>query len=87
MVVLPTPRVPVNRNAWCTRPCVKRVAERHAHVLLPDEFGEGTRPPFARQREVTHGWHHFPSNKTLEAARTSRTSAPDIEATAAPFRA
>ena len=20
MVVLPTPRVPVNRNAWCTRP-------------------------------------------------------------------
>ena len=39
MVVLPTPRVPVNRNAWCTRPCVKRVAERRTYVLLSHEFG------------------------------------------------
>ena len=54
MVVLPTPRVPVNRNAWCTRPCVERVAQRLAHVLLADQLGEGTRPPLARQREITH---------------------------------
>ena len=32
----------------------QRVAERHAHVFLPDEFGEGTRPPLAREREITH---------------------------------
>ena len=54
IVVLPTPRVPVNRNAWCTRPCVERVAERLAHVLLTDQFGEGARPPFARECEVAH---------------------------------
>ena len=56
------------------------IAQRHAHVLLPHQLGKGSGPPFARQREITHG---FP----VEAARTSRTSAPDIEATAAPFRA
>ena len=40
IVVLPTPRVPVNRKAWCTRPCVERVHERLHDVLLPDQFGE-----------------------------------------------
>src|SRR6185436_18919680 len=60
----------------------QRISQRDAHVFLPHQFGEGTRPPFARQREIAH--LHDP---LMEAARTSRTSAPDIEATAAPFRA
>ena len=36
----------------------ERIAQRLAHVLLPDQFGEGTRPPFARQREITHALAH-----------------------------
>ena len=82
MVVLPTPRVPVNRNAWCTRPCVERVAQRLTHMLLANQFGKGPRSPLTRQCQVTHGFED-----PWEAARTSRTSAPDIAATAAPFRA
>ncbi len=35
-------------------PLRQRIAQRHSYVLLPDEFGEGTRPPFARKREITH---------------------------------
>ena len=72
MVVLPTPRVPVNRNAWCTRPLVERVHERAPHVLLADELGEFLRAPFARQRGVAHEPVLKPA--TVEAARTSLSS-------------
>ena len=82
MVVLPTPRVPGEQECVMHAALRQRVAQRHAHVLLPDQFGEGTRPPFARKREITHE-----NLNPWEAARTSRTSAPDIAATAAPFRA
>ena len=54
MVVLPTPRVPVNRKAWCTRPRAERIHQRPAHVLLADELGEFLGAPFARQRGVAH---------------------------------
>ena len=61
----------------------ERIAERARHVLLAYELREGTWPEFTREREIAHGFD-VPWG---EAARTSRTSAPDIAATAAPFRA
>src|SRR6185369_14212079 len=66
-------------------PLRERIAQRHADVFLADQFSERSGPPFARQRQVTHSQSF--TMIVLEAARTSRTSAPDIVATAAPFRA
>ena len=54
IVVLPTPRVPVSRYAWCSRPRVERVGERRDDVLLPDELGERLRPPLAGEDLVAH---------------------------------
>ena len=62
-------------------PLRQGIAQRLAHVLLSDELREGTWPPLTRECEVTQICTPW------EAARTSRTSAPDIAATAAPFRA
>ena len=54
IVVLPTPRVPVNRNAWWMRFGLQRVRERAHHVLLPDQLGEALGPPLAGEDLVGH---------------------------------
>ncbi len=54
IVVLPTPRVPVRRYAWCSRLLVERIGERRDNVLLPDELGERLRPPFPGENLVAH---------------------------------
>ena len=41
--VLPTPRLPVNRKAFATRPSRERVLERRRDVLLPDDVAERLR--------------------------------------------
>ena len=48
--VLPVPREPTNRYAWCTRPCVDRVAQRADDVLLPDDVCERAGAMTAVQR-------------------------------------
>jgi len=63
------------------------IAQRVAHVFLADELREGPRSPLAREGEIAHRLDNPRSRNCREAARTSRTSAPDIAATAAPFRA
>ena len=54
LVVLPTPRTPVKRNAWATRLAVDGVAERARHVLLAHQIAERLRAPLAGQDEVAH---------------------------------
>ena len=53
-VVLPTPRAPVKRNAWCRRPCRDGVLQRPRDVLLPDDLVERLRAVLAwRGRDST----------------------------------
>ena len=54
IVVLPTPRVPVNRKAWCTPPGIQRIGERPHHMFLTDQFGETLGPPLAGKDEIGH---------------------------------
>jgi hypothetical protein len=54
IVVLPTPRVPVNRKAWWMRPLVERMRQRAHHMLLADQFSETLRAPFAREDLIGH---------------------------------
>ena len=53
-LVLPTPRAPVNRNAWWTRFCGDGVRERPRDVLLADQLREALRPVLARQDQIRH---------------------------------
>ena len=48
VVVLPTPRMPLNTKACATRPLRDRVDERLGDVLLTDDVGEGLRTRAAR---------------------------------------
>ena len=63
IVVLPTPRVPVNRNAWCTRPAVERIDQR-AHARAPG------RPARRTSSGATCAPARCSSCTVLEAART-----------------
>ena len=53
-LVLPTPRAPVKRNAWATRPLRDRVGQRARDVLLADELVEALGPVLAREDQVRH---------------------------------
>ena len=65
----------------------QRVAQRPQHVLLAGHFAEAARTPFTCECGVGHRclWRH--DQRSREAVRTSRTSAHDRTAAAAPFRA
>src|SRR6185437_13479516 len=62
---------------------VERVHERPTHVVLPDQLGEGPRPPLARQRGV--GFSHWLALNWRRPA-SAKAPAPDIAAAAAAFR-
>ena len=54
IVVLPTPRVPVSRYAWCRRPRSSAWVSACDDVLLTGELGEDLGPPLAGQNLITH---------------------------------
>ena len=71
LVVLPTPRTPVKRNACATRSCAIALRERARDVLLADQIVERLRAPLAREDEVAHGGGD--SNRPRDPYHRSRT--------------
>ena len=49
--VLPQPRGPEKRYAWCSRPRPQRLHQRLGDVLLADDLGERARPVLAVERQ------------------------------------
>ena len=71
IVVLPTPRVPVKRNAWCTRPVSSAFTSARRTCSWPTSSAKFSRPPFARQRRIVSV---NVLGLEMEAARTSSSS-------------
>ena len=58
--VLPTPRGPLNRKAWATRPGGQGVLQRAGDGLLAHHFLKGLGTPFPGQYLVCHERDVFP---------------------------